>query len=122
MLARHPSRASNAGPQSENAARIPARQLSQSAQPGDARLSALHRDGLLAPSPLGLLPLDGAYAAVSSGITRLHSQVPLVVAGERCRSGASRARGYEPRTQDAASRSDSGSSPETPSLSGTRPI
>jgi len=33
--------------------------------------------------------------------------------------GASRGRGYEPRAQDAASRSDSGSSPETPLVSGT---
>ena len=37
-------------------------------------------------------------------------------------SGASRERGYEPCTQDAASRSDFGSSPETPSVSGTRKI
>ena len=42
----------------------------------------------------------------------LHSQVPLVVAGGRCRSGASRERGYEPCTQDAASRSAYGTSPE----------
>src|SRR5688572_9120367 len=58
-------------------------------------------------------------AAVSSGFHRLHSQVPLVVAGGRCCSGASREHDYEPCTQDAASRSDSGSSPETPSVSGT---
>ena len=35
---------------------------------------------------------------------------------------ASRGRGYEPRAQDAASRSDSGSSPETPSVNGTARI
>ena len=29
-------------------------------------------------------------------------------------------RGYEPRARDTASRSDSGSSPETPSVNGTR--
>jgi hypothetical protein len=62
---------------------------------------------------------DGAHERCPNRLTRLHSQVPLVVAGGRCRSGASRGFGYEPYPQDAASRSDSGSSPETPSVSGT---
>ena len=50
----------------------------------------------------------------------VHSHDPLVVADGRCCPGASREHGYEPCTQDAASRSNSGSSPETPSVSGTR--
>ena len=52
-------------------------------------------------------------------LAMLHSQVPLVVAGGRCRSGASRGTWSRASPQDAASRSDSGSSPETPSVSGT---
>jgi hypothetical protein len=50
--------------------------------------------------------------AALSGLTLAHSRVPLVVAEGRVSPGASRERGYEPRTQDAASRSASGSSPE----------
>ena len=50
------SRASDAGPQGEiaRALRPRADQLAQSAQPGDARLSALHRGDLLAPVPRGM--------------------------------------------------------------------
>jgi hypothetical protein len=96
----------------------PRRPLSQAAQPGDARLSALHRGGLLAPS----LPGDAFGRCLAR---RFPLASPSAFAGP-ARSGgravlleASRASGYEPNTQDAASRSDSGSSPETPSVSGT---
>jgi hypothetical protein len=44
--------------------------------------------------------------------TRANSRVPPVVAEGRVFPGASRVRGYEPRPQDAASRSAFGSSPE----------
>jgi hypothetical protein len=42
----------------------------------------------------------------------VHSHDPLVVADGRFCSGASREHGYEPCTQDAASRSAYGTSPE----------
>jgi hypothetical protein len=58
----------------------------------------------LAPSPPGQVLRTVPSAAVSSAFTRLHSQVPLVVAGGRCCPGASRERVTSPCTQDAASR------------------
>jgi hypothetical protein len=49
---------------------------------------------------------------VSFGLALLRSQVPLVVAGGRCRSGASRGTWVRTSPQDAASRSAYGTSPE----------
>jgi hypothetical protein len=60
--------------------------------PGDARLSALHRGGLLASSPPGQSFRTLAYrGGCPNRLTMLRSQVPPVVAGGRCRSKASRA-------------------------------
>ena len=85
--------------------------------PGDARLSALHCGDLLAAGPArDETPCDVAVAQ------RCHWACEHLASarnGGGRGSGASRERGYEPCTQDAASRSDSGSSPETPSVSGT---
>jgi hypothetical protein len=47
-----------------------------------------------------------------SCLAMLHSQVPLVVAGGRCRSGASRGSWSRASPQDAASHSAYGTSPE----------
>jgi hypothetical protein len=70
----------------------------------DVRLSALHR-GILGSGP--------ARDEASEASPSASSSRPLVVA-EGSVSGASREHGYEPRARDAASRSASGSSPETP--------
>ena len=83
-------------------------------------------------SPLGAPPrrffgpepaLARPLSVAQSGALRLrlaHSRVPLVVAEGRCCRAPPGGRGDEPDAQDAASRSDSGSSPETPSTNGTR--
>jgi hypothetical protein len=86
-------RASQAGPQSEIARSCVPAQVGfhRVCAPGDARLSALHRGGLLAPEPAWAWLSDGAHERCPTCLTRLHSQVPLVVAGGRCRSVASRA-------------------------------
>jgi hypothetical protein len=95
----------------------PRRPLSQAAQPGDARLSALHRGGLLASSPPG----DAFGRCLARRCPQASPSAfagPARSGGRAVSLGASREPGYEPNTQDAASRSDSGSSPETPSVSG----
>ena len=84
--------------------------------PGDARLSALHRGDFLAPEPARDEASRRCLSIASWPASCIRG--PLVVA-EGGFPDASRVRGYEPRAQDTASRSDSGSSPETPSTNGT---
>ena len=87
-------------------ARPRADQLSQSARRGTLAsrrsTAAVFWPRARQGAPLGTLPCGGARR-----FRRVHSHDPLVVADGRCCSGASRERGYEPCTQDAASRSDS---------------
>jgi hypothetical protein len=78
----------------------------------DARLSALHH-GILGIRSRAGCPLDASVV----GVTVCDLLASARSGGGRV-SGASRVRGYEPRAQDTASRSDSGSSPETPSTNG----
>ncbi len=97
VLARHPSRASDAGPQGEIARpRIPRRSACAVPRAGDARLSALHCGDFLAPGPPWRNRRALPRAAVSSGLALVHSHDPLVVADGRCCPDASRGRGYEP--------------------------
>jgi len=96
VLARHPSRARDVGPQASADASHPAQIRLRSLRTGDARLSALHCSDFLAPSP----PWPDRRAlhsgAVLFGLALAHSRVPLVVAEGRCCLDASRERGYEP--------------------------
>jgi hypothetical protein len=105
-------RASDAGPQAL-ARRLASRtdQLAQSARRGRSPLGAPPRR-FIGPGPALVKLSGGAQRGGALSLTLAHSRVPLVVAEGRVSPGASRGCGYEPRPQDAASRSAFGSSPE----------
>ena len=93
----------------------------RSPRAGDARLSALHGGGLLAPTrlgdPFGRCTVSGALRSRIAAFARSARS-----GGRAVSPDASRGSWLRASPQDAASRSDSGSSPETPSVSGTRGI
>jgi hypothetical protein len=111
VLARHPSRANRVGPQAL------ARRLAPH-NAGCSPLGAPHRR-LLAPSPPGRDFSAVHSRAARFGLASVRSHVPLVVAGGRVFPVASRVLLARQRA-GRRSRSDSGSSPETPLVNGTR--
>jgi hypothetical protein len=84
----------------------------------DARLSALHRGDCWLRARLDET-VGRCTAAVPFNLASVHSHVPLVVAGGRVFPVASRVL-LARQPAGRRSRSDSGSSPETPSVNGTR--